>query len=125
MLRCSQKREACKRLALSPDRVWQTVARKGRGRRPSLARAQPRSSKIKLKALIVLFQTRYKSFVGLVDRSGNCLVQLGLTSRERPKSAPYLRLKNSKRTSKCQRILFYGTGKTQKLNRIGAPEGTL
>ena len=24
------------------------------------------------------------------------------TSRERPKSAPYLRLKNSKRTSKCQ-----------------------
>ena len=47
------------------------------------------------------------------------------TSRERPKSAPYLRLKNSKRTSKCQSILFYGTGKTQKLNRIGAPEGTL
>ena len=26
------------------------------------------------------------------------------TSRERPKSAPYLRLKNSKSTSKCQRI---------------------
>ena len=48
-----------------------------------------------------------------------------VTSRERPKSAPYLRLKNSKRTSKCQSILFYGTGKTQKLNRIGAPEGTL
>ena len=44
-----------------------------------------------------------------------------ITSRERPKSAPYLRLKNSKRTSKCQSILFYGTGKTQKLNRIGAP----
>ena len=48
-----------------------------------------------------------------------------VTSRERPKLAPYLRLKNSKRTSKCQSILFYGTGKTQKLNRIGAPEGTL
>ena len=48
-----------------------------------------------------------------------------ITSQERPKSAPYLRLKNSKRTSKCQSILFYGTGKTQKLNRIGAPEGTL
>ena len=47
------------------------------------------------------------------------------TSRERPKSAPYLRLKNSKRTSKCQSILFYGTGKTQTLNRIGAPEGKL
>ena len=43
----------------------------------------------------------------------------------RPKSAPYLRLKNSKRTSRCQSILFYGTGKTQKLNRIGALEGTL
>ena len=27
---------------------------------------------------------------------------LSETSRERPKSAPYLRLKNSKRTSKCQ-----------------------
>ena len=26
------------------------------------------------------------------------------TSRDRPKSAPYLRLKNSKRTSKCQSI---------------------
>ena len=29
------------------------------------------------------------------------------TSRERPKSAPYLRLKNSKRTSMCQSILQY------------------
>ena len=27
-----------------------------------------------------------------------------LTSRDRPKSAPYLRLKNSRRTSKCQSI---------------------
>ena len=31
------------------------------------------------------------------------------TSRERPKSAPYLRLKNSKRTSKCQSIGELGT----------------
>ena len=31
------------------------------------------------------------------------------TSRERPKSAPYLRLKNSKRTSKCQSIGEWGT----------------
>ena len=31
------------------------------------------------------------------------------TSREWHKSAPYLRLKNSKRTSKCQSNLFYGT----------------
>ena len=28
--------------------------------------------------------------------------KLERTSRERPKSAPYLKLKNSKRTSKCQ-----------------------
>ena len=34
-----------------------------------------------------------------------------LSRRERPESAPYLRLKNSKRTSKCQSIFFYGTGK--------------
>ena len=44
------------------------------------------------------------------------------TSRERHKSALYLRLKNSKRTSKCQ-VFFYSTRKTQKLNRIGAIKG--
>ena len=44
-----------------------------------------------------------------------------LISRDRPKSAPYLRLKSSKRTSKCQRIVFYSTRKTQKVDRIGAP----
>ena len=43
------------------------------------------------------------------------------TSRKRPKSAPYLRLKNS-RTSKWQ-VLFYRTRKTQKLDRIGALKG--
>ena len=32
-----------------------------------------------------------------------------LTSRDRPKSAPYLRLKNTKRTSKCQSIGELGT----------------
>ena len=31
------------------------------------------------------------------------------TSRDRPKSAPYLRLKNSCRTSKCQSIGEFGT----------------
>ena len=31
------------------------------------------------------------------------------TSRDRPKSAPYLRLKNTKRTSKCQSIGELGT----------------
>ena len=34
------------------------------------------------------------------------LLIIEATSRERPKSAPYLRLKNSKRTSKCQKTLF-------------------
>ena len=32
-----------------------------------------------------------------------------LPSRDRPKSSPYPRLKNSKRTSKFQSILFYST----------------
>ena len=36
------------------------------------------------------------------------------------KSAPYLRLKNSKRTSKCP-VFFYSARKTQKLDRIGLP----
>ena len=35
-----------------------------------------------------------------------------LTSRDRPKSAPYPRLKNSKTTSKCQ-VLFYSTRKSK------------
>ena len=39
----------------------------------------------------------------------------------RPKSAPYLRLKHSKSTSKCQNFLQYP--KTQKLDRIGALKG--
>ena len=34
------------------------------------------------------------------------------TSRDRPKSAPYPRLKNSKTTSKCQ-VLFYSTRKSK------------
>ena len=37
------------------------------------------------------------------------LVSNNITSRERPKSAPYLRLKNSRRTSKCQSIGELGT----------------
>ena len=35
------------------------------------------------------------------------------TSRDRPKLAPYPRLKNSKKTSKCQ-VLFYSTRKSKK-----------
>ena len=37
---------------------------------------------------------------------------LRLTSRDRPKSAPYPRLKNSKKNSKCQ-VLFYSTRKSK------------
>ena len=37
---------------------------------------------------------------------------LVLTSRDRPKSAPYPRLKNSKKTSKCQ-VFFYSTRKSK------------
>ena len=40
----------------------------------------------------------------------SCL-KLFKTSRDRPKSAPYLRLKNTKRTWQCQSILFYSTRK--------------
>ena len=38
------------------------------------------------------------------------------TSRDRPKSAPYPRLKNSKRTSKCQ-FTVLGNRKTKKMDR--------
>ena len=34
------------------------------------------------------------------------------TSRDRPKSTPYPKLKNSKKTSKCQ-VLFYSTQKSK------------
>ena len=40
-----------------------------------------------------------------------------LTSRDRPKSAPYPRLKNSKKTSKCQ-VLFYSTRKSKFFEKI-------
>ena len=39
------------------------------------------------------------------------------TRRDRPKSAPYLRLKNSKRTSKCQNIGEFGTFYEKKFEK--------
>ena len=39
------------------------------------------------------------------------------TSRDRPKSAPYPRLKNSKKTSKCQ-VFFYSTRKSKIFRKI-------
>ena len=38
--------------------------------------------------------------------TSSCAKRHVQTSRERPKSAPYLRLKNSKKTSKCQVFSF-------------------
>ena len=43
-----------------------------------------------------------------------------LTSRDRPKSAPYPRLKNSKRTSKCQFTVLENR-KTKKSGPSGSP----
>ena len=45
-------------------------------------------------------------------------ISLGLlTNRDRPKSAPYPRLKNSKKTSKCQ-VLFYSTRESKFFEKI-------
>ena len=53
------------------------------------------------------------------EKKSNLLVSSGfvgygkkVTSRDRPKSAPYPRLKNSKKTSKCQ-VFFYSTRKSK------------
>ena len=43
-----------------------------------------------------------------ISENGEIIVQIE-TSRERPKSAPYLELKNSKRTLICQSIGEWGT----------------
>ena len=42
----------------------------------------------------------------------NIMHSYNTTSRDRPKSAPYPRLKNSRKTSKCQ-VLFYSTRKSK------------
>ena len=47
------------------------------------------------------------------------------TKPERPKLASYLRLKNSKRTSKCQSILFYSTQKLKSWTELAHQGGTL
>ena len=65
---------------------------------------------------------RCRHLISIISRIGiaklvfaNCRARLQLlngTSRDRPKSAPYPRLKNSKTTSKCQ-VLFYSTRKSK------------
>ena len=72
--------------------------------------------------IINILTCHLRSTTGSLWKQTACDHSVNTTSRERPKSAPYLRLKNSKRTSKYS---FYGTGKTQRLNRIGTPEATL
>ena len=53
-----------------------------------------------------------KKFIGMEQRT-RMEVPRGLqTSRDRPKSAPYPRLKNSKKTSKCQ-VFFYRSRKSK------------
>ena len=67
----------------------------------------------------------YDYVINLVEDSGkkessmdtNDHVLIIETSQERPKSAPYLRLKNSKRTSKCQSIDELGTLILKKLKK--------
>ena len=45
-----------------------------------------------------------------------------LRSREQPKSAPYLRLKSSKRTSKCRSMVNWGPKKSHNVEKL--KEGT-
>ena len=48
----------------------------------------------------------------LITKGALAVTDRDTTSRDRPKSAPYPRLKNSKKTSKCQ-VLFYSTRKSK------------
>ena len=69
--------------------------------------------------------TRLSKIVPKIHEFSRLLSRVSRTSRERHKSAPYLRLKNSKRTFNCQ-VTFYSSPKTQKLDRADAlKEGTL
>ena len=59
--------------------------------------------------MITMYANTITAFV-VQSYQYNTLIVVG-TSRDRPKSAPYPRLKNSKKTSKCQ-VLFYSTRKS-------------
>ena len=58
------------------------------------------------------FHTRRERVQGRAILKRNTVPLVFVTSRDRPKSAPYPRLKNSKKTSKCQ-VLFYSTRKSK------------
>ena len=75
-------------------------------------------------------QRRPSESNAMMTRNRRCLsrLYLKLTSRDRPKSAPYPRLKNSKKTSKCQ-VFVYSSRKffeifflkklhTKKMDRV-------
>ena len=60
-----------------------------------------------------------KSVGGKEKEPGNydaMTVEEEIKSRDRPKSAPYPRLKNSKKTSKCQ-VFFYSTRNSNTLRK--------
>ena len=54
----------------------------------------------------------FGTYVYAITSALSWQAQIEITSRDRPKSAPYPRLKKSKKTSKCQ-VLFYSTRKSK------------
>ena len=50
------------------------------------------------------------------------IAKISTTSREQHKQAPYPRLKNSKRTSKCQVFSFTVHEKPKKMDRVARPD---
>ena len=61
----------------------------------------------------------------LVELFWSLQVVFKKTSRDRPKSAPHLRLKNSKRTSICQSIGEFGTFYEKKLKQVSQCQNKL
>ena len=61
-------------------------------------------------------------------KSGPFRVRLSTEKENKPGTAQVGAISKGQKQQKdfkVSKYLFYGTGKTQKLNRIGAPEGTL
>ena len=73
-----------------------------------------------ISALCYVFKTIWRECLVFVIFSVEKFFFILSFYRERHKSSQYLRLKNSKRTSKFQ-VFFYSTWKTQKLEQTGAP----
>ena len=58
-----------------------------------------------------------------VTKFNPCSPCIAITSRDRPKLAPYLELKNSKSTSKCQSFLFYSPEKPKSWTEMARQGG--